>query len=162
MKKILLLAALIIMSQTVVFAQKEKSIKEADVPVRFVKDFQNSNQDAKDVSWTVTVDSVYYTATFTNSDGDKQATRFSNKGTEKRYFVEPAYYPHAILDTVAQQFPKHKISTIYIRDLKGKMTYQARISRKKGFLFWRRETDIKTLSFETNCKMIEVVDEIEN
>ena len=101
-----------------------------------------------------------YTATFTNSDGDKQATRFSNKGTEKRYFVDPAYYPHAILDTVASQFPKHKITTIYIRDLKGKMTYQARIARNKGFLCWRKETDVKTLSFETNCKMIEVVDEI--
>lgn len=162
MKKILLLAALITMSQTLVFAQKEKSIKEADVPVRFVKDFQNANHDAKDVSWTVTVDSVYFTATFINTDGDKQATRFSNKGTEKRYFVEPAYYPHAILDTVAHQFPKHKITTIYIRDLKGKMTYQACIARMKGFLFWKRETDIKTLSFETNCKLIEVVDEIEN
>jgi hypothetical protein len=108
----------------------------------------------------VTEDSLFYTATFTNSDGDKQATRFSNKGTEKRYFVDPAYYPHAILDTVASQFPKHKITTIYIRDLKGKMTYQARIARNKGFLFWRKETDVKTLSFETNCKMIEVVDEI--
>ena len=151
MKKILLLAALIIMSQTLVFAQKEKSIKEANVPVRFVKDFQGQNQDAKDVSWTVTEDSLFYTATFINSDGDKQATR---------YFVDPAYYPHAILDTVASQFPKHKITTIYIRDLKGKMTYQARIARNKGFLFWRKETDVKTLSFETNCKMIEVVDEI--
>ena len=160
MKKILLLAALIIMSQTLVFAQKEKSIKEANVPVRFVKDFQGQNQDAKDVSWTVTEDSLFYTATFINSDGDKQATRFSNKGTEKRYFVDPAYYPHAILDTVASQFPKHKITTIYIRDLKGKMTYQARIARNKGFLFWRKETDVKTLSFETNCKMIEVIDEI--
>ena len=76
MKKILLLAALIIMSQTLVFAQKEKSIKEANVPVRFVKDLQGQNQDAKDVSWTVTEDSLFYTATFTNSDGDKQATRF--------------------------------------------------------------------------------------
>jgi hypothetical protein len=159
MKKILLLAALITMSQTLVFAQKEKSIKEADVPVRFVKDFQSANKDVKDVNWTVTEDSIYFTATFINSDGDRQATRFSNKGTEKRYYVDPIYYPHAIVDTVVNQFPKHKITDIYIRDLKGKMTYQARIARMKGFLFWRKETEVKTLSFETNCKMIEVVDE---
>jgi len=160
MKKILLLAALIIMSQSMVLAQKENAIKEADVPVRFVKDFQNSNHDAKNVSWTVTTDSIYYTATFINTDGDLQATRFSNKGTEKRYFVDPAYYPHAIIDSVAHLYPSHKITTVYIRDLKGKMTYQARIARTKGFLFWRRETDVKTISFETNCKLIEVVDEI--
>ena len=61
---------------------------------------------------------------------------------------------------MAHQYPKHSITTIYIRDLKGKMTYQARIARKKGFLFWRKETDVKILSFETNCKMIEAIDEI--
>ncbi len=160
MKKILLLAVLLTMSQTLLFAQKEHSIKESNVPVRFVKDFQAQNQNAKDVSWTVTTDSIFYTATFINDDGDRQATRFSNKGTEKRYFVDAAYYPHAILDTVAHQYPKHSITTIYIRDLKGKMTYQARIARKKGFLFWRKETDVKILSFETNCKMIEAIDEI--
>ena len=96
--------------QTLVFAQKEKSIKEADVPVRFVKDFQSANKDVKDVNWTVTEDSIYFTATFFNSDGDRQATRFSNKGTEKRYYVDPIYYPHAIVDTVVNQFPKHKIT----------------------------------------------------
>ena len=112
MKKILLLAALIAMSQTMVFAQKELSIKEAGVPVRFVKDFQNQNKEAKDVSWTVTDDSVYYMATFTNADGDRQAQRFSNHGTETRYFIDEQYYPHAIKDTVAHRFPSHKISCI--------------------------------------------------
>lgn len=159
MKKILLLAALIAMSQTMVFAQKELSIKEAGVPVRFAKDFQNQNKEAKDVSWTVTDDSVYYMATFTNADGDRQAQRFSNHGTETRYFIDEQYYPHAIKDTVAHRFPSHKISCIYIRNLKGKMTYQARIARKTGFLFWKKETDVKTVSFETDGKMIEVVDE---
>ena len=159
MKKILLLAALITMSQTLVFAQKEKSIKEADVPVRFVKDFQSANKDVKDVNWTVTEDSIYFTATFINSDGDKQAIRFTPKSTEERYYIEEKYYPHDIRDSVASMFPKHKITCIYVRNLKGKMTYQARIARMKGFLFWRKETEVKTLSFETNCKMIEVVDE---
>ena len=150
MKRILILATLIAMSQTMVFAQKERSIKEADVPVRFVKDFQNQNKEAQNVSWTMTDDSVYYMATFTNTDGDLQAQRFSNLGTETRYFIAPQYYPHAIKDTVAHRFPKHKISSIYIRNLKGKMTYQARVAQSKGFLFWRKETNVKTLSFETD------------
>lgn len=159
MKKILILAALIIMGQTVVFAQKERSIKEADVPVRFVKDFQNQNKDAKNISWTVTEDSTHYMVTFTNADGDRQATRFSNHGTETRYIIDPEYYPHAIKDTVAHKFPKHKITQLYIRNLKGKMTYQTRIARMKGFLFCKKETEVKHISFETDGKLIEITEE---
>ena len=159
MKRILILATLLAMSQTLVFAQKEHSIKEADVPIRFVKDFQSQNKNAQNVTWTMTPDSVYYMATFVNSDGDLQAQRFSNHGTETRYFIEPQYYPHAIKDTVANRFPKHKITCVYIRNLKGKMTYQARIAQYKGFLFWKKETNVKTVSFETDCKLIEVIGE---
>ena len=89
MKRILILATLLAMSQTLVFAQKEHSIKEADVPIRFVKDFQSQNKNAQNVTWTMTPDSVYYMATFVNSDGDLQAQRFSNHGTETRYFTIP-------------------------------------------------------------------------
>ena len=51
MKKILAIAVLMIMSQTLVFAQKEKAVKEADVPIRFVKDFQNQAPEAQNVAW---------------------------------------------------------------------------------------------------------------
>ena len=146
MKKILLLAALMVMSQTLVFAQKERSVKEADVPVRYVKDFQNQNKNATDVSWTMTLDSTHYMATFTNEDGDKQAMRFSARGTETRYYINPEYYPHAI-------------TSLYILNLKGKMTYEVNIARKTGFLFWRKETECKHLRFEADCKMIEIIDE---
>lgn len=159
MKKILILTALIIMSQSALFAQKEKTVKEADVPVRYVKDLQNQAKDAQNIVWTMTDDSSAYTATFTNTDGDKQAIRFTAKSTETRYFIEDKYIPHAIKDTVAHQFPKHKISTVYIRNLKGKMTYQCRIYQPKGFLFWKKEGNVKVLSFETDSKMIEVLDE---
>lgn len=159
MKKILLLTALVVMGQTLVFAQKEKPVKEADVPARYVKDFQNQVKDAQNVEWSMTEDSTQYIATFINADGDKQANLFSAKGTETRYYIDPQYYPHAIRDTVASQFPKHKITTIYIRNLKGKMTYQARIARTTGFLFWKKEADVKLASFETNSKLIEVLDE---
>lgn len=159
MKKILLLAALIIMGQTVVFAQKEKSIKESDVPVRYVKDFNNQAKDAQNVAWTVNADSSAYMATFNNADGDKQAIRFTTKTSETRYYIDNMYVPHAIKDTVAHQYPKHKFTDVYIRNLKGKMTYQARIARSKGFLFWKKEAEVKVLSFETDGKMIEAVDE---
>lgn len=159
MKKILALAVIILLGQTVVFAQKEKSVKESDVPVRYVKDFQNQAREAQNVSWTMTVDSSAYMATFFTSDGDKQAIRFTAKTSETRYYIEDKYTPHAIKDTVAAQYPKHKIGNVYIRNLKGKMTYQARIVRLKGFLFWKKECDVKTLSFETNGKMIEAIDE---
>ncbi|MCQ2282276.1 MAG: hypothetical protein MJZ99_06600 [Bacteroidales bacterium] len=159
MKKILVLVALIALSQTLVFAQKEKSVKEADVPVRYVKDFQSQEKEAQNVAWTMTLDSSAYMATFNNADGDKQAIRFTSKSSETRYYIDSQYYPHAIKDTVASQYPKHKITTVYIRNLKGKMTYQARIARMKGFLFWKKESEAKVISFETNCKMIEVIDE---
>ena len=161
MKKIIVLAALALMCQTMVFAQKEKNVKESDVPVRYVKDFQNmTKNEATNVSWTMAIDSSAYMSTFTNSDGDKQAIRFTPKGTEERYYIEERYYPHDIRDSVASMYPKHKITEIYVRNLKGKMTYQCRIARKKGFLFCKKETDVKIISFETNCKIIEVMDEI--
>ena len=142
-----------------VFAQKEKNVKESDVPVRYVKDFQNQAKDATNASWTMAVDSSAYMVTFINSDGDKQAIRFTPKRTEERYYIEEKYYPHDIRDSVASMFPKHKITCIYVRNLKGKMTYQCRIARKKGFLFCKKETDVKVISFETSCKIIEVLDE---
>ncbi|MBQ3982292.1 MAG: hypothetical protein II633_00815 [Bacteroidales bacterium] len=159
MKKIIVLAALALMCQTMVFAQKEKNVKESDVPVRYVKDFQNQAKDATNASWTMAVDSSAYMVTFINSDGDKQAIRFTPKSTEERYYIEEKYYPHDIRDSVASMFPKHKITCIYVRNLKGKMTYQCRIARKKGFLFCKKETDVKVISFETSCKIIEVLDE---
>lgn len=159
MKKILALAAILILGQTLVFAQKDKAIAEKDVPARFVKDFNNQAKDAKNVSWVVSPDSIYFMATFTNTDGDLQSLRFGPKGTETRYYVDPQYYPHAIKDTVAHQFAKHSIKSIYIRNLKGKSSYQAYIVRKSGFLFWKHESDAKTISFETDGKMIEVINE---
>ena len=160
MKKIIVLAALVVLCQTMVFAQKEKNVKEADVPARYVKDFQNQAKEATNVVWTMAHDSTAYMATFINSDGDKQSIRFTPKSTEERYYIEEKYYPHAIKDTVASMYPRHSITCLYIRNLKGKMTYQCRIARKKGFLFCKRETEVKVISFETNCKIIEVVDEI--
>ncbi len=159
MKKIIILMAVAVLAPMGLYAQKEKSVKETDVPARYVKDFHNQVKEAQDVVWTMTADSVYFTATFINSDADRQALRFGPKGTETRYYVDAKYYPHAIKDSVAHQYPRHKIDCIYICNTKGKSTYMARIYRKKGFLFFKKECDVKMASFETNGKLIEVLDE---
>ena len=159
MKKIIIFAVLIAVCHTMAFAQKDKSVKESDVPVRYVKDFQTQAHDAKNVSWTMAVDSSAYMATFINTDGELHAIRFMPKGTETRYYMEEKYYPHAILDTVAHMFPDYKITDLYIRNLKNKMTYQCRIARVKCRLFCKKEVDPKVISFETNSKIIEIIDE---
>lgn len=159
MKKIITLVALVLFCQAALFAQNEKTVTETNVPPRYVKDFQNQQKDAQNVVWTVSADSSAYMATFLNTDGDKMAIRFTQKATETRYYVDSKYYPHAIVDSMISQYPSHKVDCIYIRNMKGKSTYIARIYRPSGFLFWKKQKEVKLMSFETNCKMIEVVDE---
>ncbi|MBQ2508726.1 MAG: hypothetical protein II532_03045 [Bacteroidales bacterium] len=156
MKKIVTIALMLILAQTAVMAQKAKSVNERDVPERYVRDFQNKGINAKDLHWTM-VDSLVYDATYVDENGTTVAYRFSPKGTETRWFVEEKYYPHAIKDTVAQNYPKHKITELYVLSIKNKMTYQVRIA-KKGGLFCRKEKDVKLLNFETDGKLIDVID----
>ncbi len=158
MKKLFILIAIVLLGQTAIFAQKMKSVKEVDVPARYVKDFQNQAKDAHNTTWSMALDSSAYMASYTDEEGNAMAICFTQKSTETRYYIEPQYYPHAIKDSVHNLYPMHKITTVYARNLRNKMTYQARIARLKGF-FCKKETDVKVLSFETDGKMIEVIDE---
>jgi len=160
MKRLFALIAILFLGQTLVFAQKEKAVKEAEVPARYVKDFQNQAKDARNISWTMALDSSAYMASYTDNEGNRMAMRFTQKSSETRYYIEPQYYPHAIKDSVHSLYPSHKIDCVYARSLRNKMSYQARVVRLKGFLWWKKETDVKVLSFETDGKMIEVVDEL--
>lgn len=159
MKKLFILVALFFLGQNLMMAQKDISVSEANVPAKYVKDFQNQAKNAQHVSWFMAEDSSAYMATYTTADGDKEALRFTPKSTETRYYVEEKYYPHAIKDSVHNLYPKHSISCVYIRNIRNKSTYQARIVQRKGFLFWKKETNVKVLSFETTGKMIEAIDE---
>lgn len=156
MKRLLAIAVLLVMCQTITFAQKVKSVSEKDVPERYVKDFQKKAPDAKDVSWTL-VDSMVYDATFLNANANKQSYRFSPKGTETRWYVDSKYYPKAIKDTVANNYPKHKVKDLYVLNIKNKSTYQARIAKKACFLS-KKEKDVKLLNFETDGKFIDAID----
>lgn len=156
MKKILTIATALLLCQTVMFAQKQKEINEKEVPVRYVKDFQKNAPGVESAAWYM-IDSLTYEVKFINNSESLQSYLYSPKGTETRYFIESKYYPHAIKDTVANQYPKHNITDVYVRTIKKKSTYQTRISIRKG-LFRKRESDIKLLNFETNGKFIDVQD----
>lgn len=156
MKKIIVVALIAILSQGVVFAQKVKTVAEKDVPVRYVQDFQRNAKDASSVVWSM-VDSTTYDASFTNAKGSDIVYRFTVKGMETRYIIPSKYYPHAITDTLSAQYPKYKITSLYTRNLRNKVTYQARIAQTKGFLC-KKEKNVKLLNFETDGKFIDAED----
>jgi hypothetical protein len=153
MKKILLLAAAATLLQGTVIAQNLKPVPEKDVRVNYVKDFQRQVKQATDIAWWQ-VDSLTYKVTFLDNENSRQAMVFSNKGSETHYIIEKQYYPSAIKDTVSHLFPKHTIQEVWVRKMRGKMTYQARIALKKGFLWWKKVVDTKVLNFEVDGKFI--------
>jgi len=156
MKKIIALAAAVMLFQGALWAQKEKAVAEKDVNVNYVKDFQRQVKDASEVQWWL-VDSGVFKATYLDAEKSRQAMVFSNKGTETHYFVERQYYPAAIKDTVKSMFPKYSIDDVWVRKVRGKLTYQARISKRSGFLWWKKEVDAKLMNFEVDGKFVNVM-----
>lgn len=153
MKKILLLTAAALLLQGSLFAQKLKSVPEKDVRVSYVKDFQRQVKDATDIEWWQ-VDSLTFKVTYLDNEKSRQAMVFSNKGSETHYIIEKQFYPAAIKDTVSHLFPKHAIQEVWVRKMRGKMTYQACIAKKSGILWWKKLKDLKTLNWEVDGKYI--------
>ncbi len=153
MKQIIVFAVAVLFCQTALFAQKPKEVAEKDVAVRYVKDFQTKAKDATNVKW-YKIDSLTYRAVYTDAEGDPVALLFNNKGFETHYFVSNEHCPAAIKDTVKNQYRGYNIGEVYIRKVKGSYSYQVCIAKKKGFLWWKRETDPKTLNFDTSCKFL--------
>ena len=152
MRKLFIVLIAVLLANATVFAQK--TVAKEDVLKNYLTDFEKNYPDVKDVKW-VMYDSLNYEATFTNDDV-LQKVLYSNKGTEKRWYVEPMYTPKAIKDTLANSYAGYKIKDVCIVELRGKMTYQVRIY-KKGGLFGRKQKDPKQLNFETNGKFIDVI-----
>ena len=153
MRKIIAIAVAVLLCQGAVMAQKPKAVAEKDVKVNYVKDFQRQVKDATDVAW-FQVDSVTYKVVYLDEEKSRQAMLFSNKGTETHYYVDKQFYPAAIKDTVSHLYPKHSISEVWVRKVRGKMTYQAEIARKSGFLWWKKQKDYKILNWEVDGKFI--------
>ena len=57
-------------------------------------------------------------------------------------------------DSVSHLFKGYEITDVWVRKMRGKMTYQARIALKKGFLWWKKEVDVKTINWEVDGKYI--------
>lgn len=153
MKKILTLVMTIAMCHTLLLAQYGKPVAEKDVKVNYVKDFQKQVKDATDVRW-YQVDSLTFKAVYIDADKSKQAMVFSNKGAETHYYVDSKYYPQAVRDTVNHLFPKYEIRELWVRKVRGKMTYQAYIAKMGGFLWWKKEKDSKLVNWEVDGKYI--------
>ena len=153
MKKIFAFAMVVALCQGILFAQKCKPVAEKDVKVSYVKDFQHQAKDASDVQW-YQVDSLTFKVVFLDVDHSRQAMVFSNRGTETHYYVDRKYYPQAIRDTVSHMFPKYDIREVWVRKVRGKMTYQAYIAKMGGFLWWKKEKEAKLVNWEVDGKYI--------
>ena len=78
---------------------------------------------------------------------------FSNKGMETHYIIED-HFPQSIVDYVKANYNGSKVTDLWARKARNKMSYQARIARKSGFLWWKKEKDVKILNFEIDGKFI--------
>lgn len=150
MKKITLITLTVLMSQGFLFAQKK--VAEKDVKVSYVKDFQRQIQNATSVVW-YQIDENTFKVTYLDAEKSRQAMVFSNKGIETHYIIED-HYPLSIVNHVKENYPKHKITDLWVRKMRNKLTYQARIAKKSGFLWWKKESDVKVLDYEVDGKFI--------
>ena len=150
MKKITLIAVALLLSQGVIMAQKK--VAEKDVKAAFVKDFQRLSKNPTSVEWWQ-YDENTFKVTFRDSEKSRMAMVFSNKGMETHYIIED-HYPHSITSYVKANYSKHSVTDLWVREIRGKMTYQARIAKKSGFLWWKKEKDVKMLNFEVDGKYI--------
>jgi hypothetical protein len=156
MKKIIIFAAVALLSQSLLFAQNGKSVSDKDVPERYVKDFNRLAPDTKNVDWRL-IDTLVYDANYVNENGTRTAYRFSPKGTETRWYVEEKYYPHTILQKIEEEHPGYKVKELYTLMIKNKVTYQVLVGQRKG-LFVKKWKHMRIMNFETDGKFI---DEIE-
>ena len=156
MKKIITIATILLLGQTLLFAQNGKSVSDKDVPERYVKDFNRLAPEVTNVNWYL-IDTLVYDARFVNENGTKTAYRFSPKGTETRWYIDEKAYPHSIIEQIQSLHPGYKIKELYALSIKNKVTYQVLIGQRKGFITkkWKK---MHLMNFETDCKFI---DEIE-
>lgn len=150
MKKIAIIVAAVLLSQGVLMAQKK--VAEKDVKVAYVKDFQRQVKDPTNVEW-YQIDENTFKVTYRDNEKSRQAMVFSNRGMETHYYIED-HYPMSIVNYVKTNYPKHSVTDLWVRKARNKMTYQARIAHKSGFLWWKKEKDVKILDFEVDGKFI--------
>lgn len=155
MKKIIIFAAIALLSQSLLFAQNGKLVSDKDVPERYIKDFNRLSPETK-ADWYL-IDTLIYDARFENKHGTKTAYRFSPKGTETRWYVLEKYYPRSIVEKIEAEHPGYKIKELYTLMIKNKVTYQALVGQRKG-LFVKKWKHMRIMNFETDGKFIDEVE----
>ena len=140
----------LLLSQGALMAQKK--VAEKDVKVSYVKDFQRQIQNPTSVEW-YQIDENTFKVTYRDFEKSRQAMVFSNKGIETHYIIED-HFPISITNYVKENYSKYSVTDLWVRKARNKMTYQARIARKSGFLWWKKEKDVKILDFEVDGKFI--------
>lgn len=160
MKKTSVLIVIALFMGGVAWSQNTRRVSEQDVDAKYVQDFQHMAKGATNVTWYSNGDKTFR-ADFTDKEGDRESLLFSPKGTENHYHIPSSCYPAFILDTLANmpEFKDYTIDRLYARKAKGAMTYQVRVTKKKGILWWKRETAPKLVNFETTGKFIDAIDE---
>lgn len=159
MKKIITIVTLILISQGMLMAQKAKPVSEDKVDSKYVKDFQKKAPGAKDVKWEQK-DNIY-TVSFTSEDNERQSIIFSPKGTETHFYIESDYYPKFIQDFINQssQYKGYSISEVYALKTTKSISYQARIVKKSGILWWKKVSH-KLVNFSIDGAFIDAYDEV--
>lgn len=160
MKKTFFLLLIALIANVTVWAQAAQKISESDVAQKHVKDFQRQQSKASQVTWYKLANDTYR-VDFQDSDGDNASMLFNNKGSETRYYIPSNNYPAFVCDTIKHNanFKGYSIDKLYMRKVKNNATYQARIVKKKGFLWWKKETNVKLVNFEIGGKFIDALDE---
>lgn len=153
MKKIVVFGAFMLALSAAAVAQKEVKVAEKDVEVNYVRDFQNQVSGATSVAWWKISDNTYK-VTYADEEKSRQAMVFSPKGSETHYYIDRKYTPLAVRDTVSHLYGGFSIEKVWVRKARGKMTYQASIVKKSGFLWWKKVVESKTLNFEVDGKFI--------
>ena len=151
MKKIAIITVAMLLAHGALFAQKP--VAEKDVKVAFVKDFQRQVKDATSVEW-YQMDENVFKVTYRDNEGSRQAMVFSNKGMETHYIIESKYWPISVKEYIKANYSKHSVTDLWVRRVRNQMTYQARIAKKSGFLWWKKEKEVKILNFEVDGKFI--------
>lgn len=160
MKKVLLFFMLALFVGTTAWAQNAQKVNESEVTPKHVKDFQQQQKKATNVTWYKLANDTYR-VDFRDGDGDNASVLFGNKGSETFYYIPSSCYPAFVRDTIAHNanFKGYSIDKLYVRKVKSNVTYQARVVKKSGILWWRHETAAKYVNFEVGGKFIDAIDE---
>lgn len=145
---------------TVTWAQQAQKISESEVTPKHVKDFQRQQSQASNAVW-YRLNNNTFRVDFNDRDGDNVSILFSDKGSETHYYIPDGCHPAFVRDTIAHNpnFAGYSIDKLYVRKVKNNVTYQARVVKRKGFLWWKREVGAKLVNFEVAGKFIDATDE---